>query len=155
LIGAAAGCWIAATTVVAESQASWGHGPVIGLLVAGAFSLLAGVLVLRWNVKPARPKDEGTAERLASLLQRSYEQRDRVRHASDRQVVFEACQSFIELGLDAEKLLRDDAPEYASDFQAASRAPWGLQGKTEVLRIMDARLRVHSEIVKRLRRRDQ
>ena len=147
---AGAGSWL-----VALALAQLGAPTPVWLVVL-AFGLACWTTAgLWWYLGRSRPHDEGTAERLADLLRRSYELRDRVRHTSERQVVFEPCQSFIDLGLDPENLLRDGAPEYASDFQDASRAPWALQGKAEVLKIMDARLRVHSEIVKKLRGRDQ
>jgi len=118
--------------------------------LGGLWTVVVAIHALRGRIRPT----DGTARRLADLLQKSYEDRDRVRHTSDRQAMFDASQSFIKLGNDAEKLLRDEAPEYASDFQEASRAPWALQGKAEVLKLMDARLKVHSEIVKKLRGRD-
>lgn len=96
---------------------------------------------------------KAVADRLADLLRGAYSARDHVRHTSDRSVMAEATQEFTASALLAENLLRVEAPEYVADFQNAAQAPWALQGKAEVLRLMDDRLRVHSDIVKKLRER--
>jgi hypothetical protein len=61
LLGAVAGCWIAAVTVGATSEGGWCNGAVIGLFVAGGLCLAAAVVVL---TGPHRePKPERSAAR--------------------------------------------------------------------------------------------
>jgi hypothetical protein len=90
-------------------------------------------------------------ERLTAELKEGYEIRHRTRMAKDREEMAQAVQEFIEWGGRVNQLVLDGATEHFSDFQN-SRSPWALQGKVEVLAIMDERLRLHSNLIKTLRR---
>ncbi len=106
----------------------------------------------RASSPPTRLSHEQIADRLATELKAGYAYRDKARMASGKGLLA-ACRGFTAWAVSSEKLVRDGATEYAADFQEASRAPWALMGKAEVLKAMDTRLRVQSEIVQKLRSR--
>jgi hypothetical protein len=93
-----------------------------------------------------------TVDRLTDLLRDAHKARDEVRSTVDRDRIHAACNAFMEVGYEAEQLLKEAEPEYAADFQEAPRAPWSIQPRSEILDLMDRRIRVHSEIVRKLRR---
>lgn len=91
---------------------------------------------------------ENLGVRLSRELQTGHALRDKARMARGEDLLH-ACQDFIAWGLRIDELVGAEAPVYLVDLKA-TRAPWAIQGKAEALKNMDARLRVHSEIVKKL-----
>jgi hypothetical protein len=98
---------------------------------------------------------KGIADRLADLLRSAYSARDRVQNTTDRDAILDACQSFLTIELEAENLVKAKATEYAADFQQASRPPSASMNRAEILNLMDKRIRVHSEIIGKIRAEGQ
>jgi hypothetical protein len=122
---------------------------VVALLALGVlWTLAVGIHELR---KRREPREMPFSVQLANELQTGFEIRYQARHAANREELFFATQAFTEWGLRVNELIRKNAPQYALDLP--DKAPWALQGKAQVLEIMDARLRAHAELVKRLEER--
>lgn len=119
---------------------------VIGLLALGG--LLIAVVVIHALRQRRQPHETPFSVRLAYELQAGFEIRDRARGAPNREEMFFASQAFIEWGLRVNVLIRNAEPQYVLDLP--DEAPWALQGKAQVLEIMDARLRAHAELIKQL-----
>lgn len=97
------------------------------------------------------PARGGTGDRLADRLKEAYAARDLVRSTTDQNVILDACQSFLTHEIEAENLVKEEKPEYAADFQQASRPPSAAMNRAEILELMNKRIRVHSEIIAKIR----
>ena len=123
---------------------------IVVLLAAGVVLMALPYLARRKQSKGLEDKT-GLPSDLADELRKGHAIRKQARFAKDRDELVVACQDFIDWGFAMNDLLREAAPELYSDVPQT--APFAFEGKGRVLEHMDARLRAHSDTVKRLQGR--